>query len=98
MGLPEDQSSCWSELAGILDALSFLDILCHLHDITAGNVTIVLDSESAIDRSRDQRIDVAQTSFNHLQVIHAQISSLSLTIKWKRVEGHQQERGVSDSD
>ena len=83
MGLPEDQSSCWSELAGILDALSFLDILCHLHDITAGKVTVTLDGKSAIDRSRDQHIDVAQPSLDCLQVIHAQISSLLLTIEWK---------------
>ena len=41
-GLQEDQSSYRSELAGILGALSFLNILCRQYSITAGTVTIAL--------------------------------------------------------
>ena len=50
-GSREDQSAYQSELAGVIAALTMLDILVRHHDLTEGSITIALDVDSALIQS-----------------------------------------------
>ena len=71
-GAAEDQSAYRSELAGVIGALTILDVLVRHNDITEGAVTIALDGDSALIQSGgDWSLSVDQPSFDYLQVIWA---------------------------
>ena len=50
-GLKIDQSAYHSELAGVIAALTMLDVLVRHHDLTSGAVAIALDGESVLIQS-----------------------------------------------
>ena len=69
-GAGEDQSAYRSELAGVIAALTILDVLVRHHNITDGAVTIAFDGDSALIQSDgDWPLSVDQPSFDYLQVI-----------------------------
>ena len=47
-GLPSNQSSFCSELAGILGILTSLELFCHFYCINSGSITIFLNGYSAL--------------------------------------------------
>ena len=66
-GLDEDQSAYRSELAGVIAALTILDVLVRHHNITDEAVTIALDGDSALIQSGgDWSLSVDQPSINYL--------------------------------
>ena len=61
----EDQSAYRSELAGVIAALTIVDVLVHHHNITDGAVTIALDVDSVLIQSGgDWPLSVDQLSFD----------------------------------
>ena len=71
-GSGDDQSAYRSELAGVIAALTILDVLVRHHKITDGTVTIALDGDSALIQSgSDWPLSVDQADFDYLQVIRA---------------------------
>ena len=71
-GSREDQSAYRSELAGVIAALTMLDIIVHHHDLTEGSITIALDGDFALIQSGgDWPLSVDQPSFDYLQEIRA---------------------------
>ena len=74
------QSAYRSELAGVILSLTILNILVKHHNITIGVVTITLDSNIAMDKSRkDWPLSINQKCFDYLQVIWAWIKLSPLT-------------------
>ena len=73
-GAKKYQTAYRSELAGVIVALTILDVLvCH-RDLISGNVTIALDGESElIQNGGDWPLSVDQPSFDYLQVIRSWI-------------------------
>ena len=69
-GAGEDQLAYRSELAGVIAALTILDVLVRHHNVTEGAVTIALDGDSALIQSGgDWPLSVGKQSFDYLQVI-----------------------------
>ena len=89
-GSGADQSIYRSELAGVISALTMLDVLIHHYKITEGAVTIALDGDSALVQSGgDWPLSVAQADFDYLQVIRAWIKLSPLKFSFYYVKGHQ---------
>ena len=98
-GLPSDQSSYRSELAGAIAILSTVDLLVSFYHITSGALTIAFDGKAALDySSSDAVLSVSQQSFDYLQVIHTRAAALPIDIHWRWVKGHQRELGCDDID
>ena len=84
------QSSYQSELAGVIAALTILDVIVWLHSITEGAVTIALNGESALEQSQSTGpLSADQKSFDYVQVIWRWIRLSPLTFKFRHVSGHQ---------
>ena len=93
-GLPEEQSSYRSELAGVLGVLTSVKALVKFYKIQNGLITIALDGESAIYQSDSEwPLSIDQSSFDYIQVIRNIIKELLITVKFHWVEGHQKEKG-----
>ena len=88
---PKDyQSSYWSELAGIIAALTIIDAIIWLYNITEGSITISLDSKLALEQSQSTApLSSDQKSFDYLQIIWNWIQLYPLTFKFRHVIGHQ---------
>ena len=93
-GEAEIQSAYRSELSGIDGCLTLLEILVKVYNIQEGEVEIALDSQSALNQaSESEYLCASQTSFDILQDIRGRLRQLPIDIKWKWVEGHQDEKG-----
>ena len=89
-GSGEDQSAYRSELAGVITALTILDVLVRHHNITDGAVTIALNGDSALIQSGgDWPLSVDQPSFDYLQVIRSWMTLSPLKFSFHYVKGHQ---------
>ena len=89
-GSGDNQSAYRSALAGVIAALTIVDVLVRHHKITDGAVTIALDSDSAlIQSSGDWPLSVDQVDFDYLQVIRAWIKLSPLKFSFYYVKGHQ---------
>ena len=89
-GSGEDQSAYRSELAGVIAALTILDVLVRNHNITDGAVTIALDGDSALIQSGgDWPLSVDQPSFDYLLVIRSWMMLSPLQFSFHYVKGHQ---------
>ena len=79
-----------SELAGVIVALTIVDILVRHHDITVGAITIALDGESALKECRgDWPLSLDQKAFDYLQDIWFWIQISPHIIHFRHVKGHQ---------
>ena len=89
-GPGSSQSAYRSELAGVISALTIVDILvCH-NNITEGAITFALDGKTAMEESRgDWPLSIDQKCFDYLQVIQKWIKLSPLTITFRHVKGHQ---------
>ena len=93
-GEAEIQSAYRSELSGIDGCLTLIEILVKVYNIQEGEVEIALDSQSALNQvSESEYLCALQTSFDILQDIRGRLQQLPIDIKWKWVEGHQDEKG-----
>ena len=96
IGLPEEQSSYRSDLAGVLGVLTCVEALVKFYNIQNDLITIALDGESAIYQSDSEwPLSIGQNSFDYIQVIRNIIKALPLTVKFHWVEGHQNEKGLT---
>ena len=69
-GSTDSQSSYRSELAGIIRALTIIDIIVQWNNITEGFITIALNSESVMEQSKSTApLSTNQKSFEYLQII-----------------------------
>jgi hypothetical protein len=94
-GLPDEQSSYRSELAGVLGVLTCVEALAKFYKIGEGSITIALDGESAIYKSDSEwPLSINQSSFDYIQVIRNIIKALPISVKFHWVEGHQREKGL----
>ena len=89
-GLESSQFIYCSKLAGVILALTILDVLVQHSNITEGAVTIVSDGKIDMDESRAEwPFSIHQNYFDYLQVICAWIKSSPLTFHFRHVKGHQ---------
>ena len=89
-GSGADQLAYRSELAGVISALTMLDVLVRHYKIRDRAVTIALDGDSALIQSGgDWPLSVAQADFDYLQVIRAWIKLSPLKFSFYYVKGHQ---------
>ena len=80
-GSKTNQSVYCSELAGVIAALTILNVLVHHHELTSGSVSIALDGESALNQSGgDWPLSVDQLYFDYLQVIQGWIKLSPLNL------------------
>ena len=89
-GNPEEQSSYRSELAGISGSLAIIDAVCKKYDINSGSITIALDGEQALLKSKSQwPLSPTDSDFDLLTDIRAKIAKLPISVNWQWIEGHQ---------
>ena len=91
-GSDEDQSAFRSELAGIYGIIIATTVLCELHDIHSGCITVACDGESALDYVFDWDKKWLTASTPHLDLIAASRTLLRASpVQWKfhHVYGHQ---------
>ena len=89
-GSKGSQYSYQSELAGVIAALTIIDVIVWMHSITKGSVTIALDSELALEQSQSTvPLSADQKSFDCLQIIQNWIRLSPLNFKFRHVSGHQ---------
>ena len=98
-GSGEDQSAYRSELAGAVGILASTAILIKHYKITKGCLTIAFDGQSALNEAAGEwPFSIDQPCFDLLQEIWNRVQSLPIDITWKRVEGHQKEKGRQHLD
>jgi hypothetical protein len=69
-GRPSEQSAYRSELSGIIGSLTTIRLVCQLHNIQSGSVTIGLDGYEAMRQSSGNwPLDPQQTDFDMLKAI-----------------------------
>jgi len=100
-GLASDQSAYCSELGGVIGSLTLLLAVCKSFGIQDGLVTLALDGEAAMNQAMQQvgieyPLRVYQKHFDFLQVFRSLLKLLP--IKWRWVESHQREHGVTRLD
>ena len=82
-GLPSEQSSYRSKLAGVLGVRTCVEALVKFYKIQNGLITIVLDGESAIYQSDSEwPLSIGQSSFDYIQVIRNIIKDLPISVKF----------------
>jgi hypothetical protein len=89
-GHEDEQSAYRSELAGIEGTLALVASVCKVHDIRSGSITIGLDGDQAlIQASGDWPLHPSQADFDMLHDIREKLKRLPITVRWKWIEGHQ---------
>ena len=89
-GNPEEQSSYRSELAGISGSLAIISAVCDKYGIVSGSITIALDGQQAMLKSRSLwPLSPGDKDFDLLTDIRAKIRKLPISIHWEWIEGHQ---------
>ena len=79
-----------AEMSGAAGILTSLKIFCKRHHITNGCVTIGLDGQSVLDRITGSEQDSCKIpDFDLVKCIRTLSKELPIQIKWKWVEGHQ---------
>ena len=97
-GSKSEQSAYRSELAGIIGVLASLSVIIQRHNVTTGGITIALDGKSAMNQAKKQTpLHIAQQSFDFFQEIRNRLQALptAITVRWRWVEGHQREAGMT---
>ena len=83
------QSAYQSKLAGVLASLTMLDIIVRHNNLTEGQVTIALDSLTAMQQAGgDWPLILDQECFDYLQIIRAWIKLSPLSFIFQHVKGH----------
>ena len=89
-GLPSEQTSYRSELAGIY---TFLHLLLHLEQhfgINRGGITFACNNKSALETSFDYRTSTSnQKDFDFVSGIHSLLTKVQSTVDWQHVKSHQ---------
>jgi hypothetical protein len=94
-GTKEDQSSYRSEAAGVSGALAVLDVLVKYYHIESGSVTIALDGLLALQQcAGDWPLSIDQPCFDVLQDVRGRLKALPITVDFRWVEGHQDDKGI----
>jgi hypothetical protein len=90
-GNKEEQSTYPSKLAGVSGSLSTIAaVVCTVHDITTGSITIWLDGEQAmITASEDWPVNPEHPDYDLITDIRAKVLRLPITVHRKWIEGHQ---------
>jgi hypothetical protein len=98
-GSPRDQSAYRGELVGISGILSLLTIICGLHDITSGHITIGLDGEGALKQTSSSKNPRARkASYDLLIDLRAKLKALPITVSWHWIKGHQDDDIFAELD
>jgi hypothetical protein len=89
-GEAEDQSSYWSELAGILGVLVMVQSLCTLYEIQEGAIEVALDNKSAAEQSAgDWLLRPRHWDYDMLLEIRSRLQALPIQVNFRWVKGHQ---------
>jgi hypothetical protein len=98
-GNPNEQSAYRSELAGISGSLAITAAVCRIHDINEGSITLGLDGRQALlAAAGDWPLNPARPDFDLITDIRAKVKRLPVRVKWKWVEGHQDDDQSSHLD
>jgi hypothetical protein len=98
-GNPNEQSAYRSKLAGISGSLAITAAVCCIHDINEGSITLGLDGRQALlAAAGDWPLNPARPNFDLITDIRAKVKSLPVSVKWKWVEGHQDDDQSSHLD
>ena len=89
-GNSNEQSAYRSELAGVSGSLATIAAVCRIHDIQEGSITLGLDGRQALlAAAGDWPLNPERPDFDLITDIRRKITKLPITVKWKWVEGHQ---------
>ncbi len=98
-GNPNEQSAYRSELAGNSGSLAITAAVCRIHDINEGLITLGLDGRQALlAAAGDWPLNPARPDFDLITDIRAKVKRLPVRVKWKWVEGHQDDDQSSHLD
>ena len=98
-GHPEDQSAYRSELCGILGILlSLLRLLCQQYQISSGAITIACVSAIRKSLDADSTFSSRSAQFDLLSAIESIALELPISIKWRHVDGHQDDSRIGPLD
>ena len=93
-GRSSDHSAHRSELAGLLGVVVCVHLLCKLHHITSGTVTVACDGLAALRNSMEHEGEVPPTTqhFDLIMAIRTWMKKSPVTWKTKHVKGHQDDK------
>jgi hypothetical protein len=92
-GNANEQSAYRAELAGIVGILVTLQIVCTFYNITEGSISIGLDGEMALKQAETEGLaDPSQADFDLINDIRKKVQQLPITIRWRWIKGHQDDR------
>ena len=89
-GNANEQSAYRSELAGVSGSLAITAAVCRIHDIQEGSITLGLDGQQALlAAAGDWPLNPERPDFDLITDIRTKLKKLPISVKWKWVEGHQ---------
>lgn len=75
---------------GIIGSLAHIHILCKLHNLLGGSITVTLDCQEAMHSvSKDYEPNATQVDYDLILAIKWRVHLLPIKIKWKWIKGNQ---------
>jgi hypothetical protein len=99
-GYGDDQSAYRSELCGLMGIMYTLRELCAHHHIKTGAITVACDGLSAIRKALDEdsTFSCRSAQFDLLAAIESVLLRLPIQVRWRHVDGHQDDGRVGPLD
>jgi len=89
-GYPDQLNSYRAELGGITGIVTVLELLCKLHQINDGSITVGLDNEGAVQKTdQDWPLKPGEPCYDMLTDLRKRIQLLPITVNLHWVKGHQ---------
>ena len=88
-GVFSTHSAYRAELAGIVGGLTLLLLVCRVHNIRQGAVTLGLDGKNAMNRAEQDASHANMSDWDLIKAAHHLMNELPITCKWKWIQGHQ---------
>jgi hypothetical protein len=101
-GIPEDQSSFCSELAGLYRIVMMVQAVCHQFGITSGGIEVGCDGLIALQRAFGEDFmvtpDIKDSDYDLLSATRKILAESPVIWTWRHVEGHQDDDGIEELD
>jgi hypothetical protein len=101
-GIPEDQSSFRSELAGLYGIVMMVQAICHQFGITSGGIEVGCDGLIALQRAFGEDFmvtpDIKDSDYDLLSATRKILAESPVIWTWRHVEGHQDDDGIEELD
>jgi hypothetical protein len=94
-GIPEEQDSYRAELGGAMGALTALELVCSVYNITQGSAECGFDGLAAMEKvSADKDPSVEDKAYDIIMAVRNKAESLPIQITWRHTEGHQDDNAM----